>query len=234
VEKRHKQAASEWWLITQPDHAVLAGELAARLDYPAIPPLSPEIVRAIAVHDAGWAQFDGQAATAAPATAGVPRSFLDMAPSEFLVAWTDSIHIAERGGAPGGIIVSEHFSRLARNRLASGIDSEEDVQRLQGFLCNESNRQTGLRGNSRELATTLDKLTDVLQFCDLVSLYLCCGAAECAEFPQQFGGNTIRVYREEDAFLFTPPVFGRGATLGVSARRHPEARRLTTIPFLLA
>ena len=29
----------------------------------------------------------------------------------------------------------------------------------------------------------LETLTDVLQFCDLVSLYICCGAQNAVEFP---------------------------------------------------
>jgi len=34
VERKQKQAASEWWLVAQPDHAALAGDLAERIDCP--------------------------------------------------------------------------------------------------------------------------------------------------------------------------------------------------------
>jgi hypothetical protein len=232
VAERQKQSASKWWLVTQPDHAALAGDLAARLEFAAIPPLSSAVSHAIAVHDAGWAKFDNNAAAATQASRDLPLSFLDIRPSQFLIAWADSIQAAEEIGAVGGIIVSEHFSRLGRSRLASRIDCAEDVHRLQQFLHNESSRQARLRADADESTTQLDMLTDVLQFCDLVSLYLCCGAAEPAEFPQQFGGSRIRVHRDGNAFLFTPALFGRGTNLAVSAREFPGSRA-STLAFLL-
>jgi len=233
VEKQQKQSADAWWLITQPDHAVLTGDLASRLDFPAIPALSSELTHAIALHDAGWAQFDNRVATAAPAVPELPLSFLDIVPAQFLIAWTDSINAAERIGPVGGMIVSEHFSRLGRSRLASSSDSLEDAQQLQVFIEKELSRQKRLRAKVAESPNQLNVLTDVLQFCDLLSLYLCCGANEPAEFPQQFGGARIRVRCEGDAFLFTPAVFGRGAAFGVSARQYP-GNDLRTLPFLLA
>jgi len=231
VEKRQKQEADAWWLIAQSDHASLAGDLAARLDSPSIPALSSEVIRAVALHDAGWAQFDNRIGRVASAASLMPLSFLSVAPAQFLIAWTDSISAVATTGAVGETIVSEHFSRLARNRLASRSDSKEDTQRLEEFLSSESCRQMHLRAGIQQSAAYLELLTDVLQFCDLVSLYLCCGAAEPAEFPQEFGGNTIRVRCEEDAFLFTPPVFGRGTALGVGARTHP-GNRASALPFL--
>lgn len=231
VEKIQNQKAREWWLVGQTDHAVLAGDLAARLDFPALPALSLDVVRAISVHDAGWAQLDNE--DVMPAASAVPLSFLAIAPAHFLVAWTDSIGAAESISAVGGIIVSEHFSRIARNRLSSRNDSSEDTQRLTEFLNNEACRQVRLRAEAHDTLRDLEVLTDVLQFCDLASLYLCCGADEPAEFPQQFGETRIRVRCEQDAFLFSPPVFGRGAALGVSARQYP-GNELRTVPLLIA
>jgi hypothetical protein len=229
VEKRQRQSADAWWLIAQTDHAALAGDLAARLDFPSIPALSSAVIRAIALHDAGWAQFDDDAGTAALA---MPLSFLAITPAQFLIAWTDSINATVSTGAVGEIIVSKHFSRLGRNRLGSRSDSQEDVQRLEEFLSKEACRQARLRARIHESADQIEVLTDVLQFCDLVSLYLCCGADEPAEFPQQFGGSKIRVRCEEDAFLFTPPVFGGGTARGVSARRYPGGQP-SILPSLL-
>ena len=59
VEKQQKENAQEWWLIAQPDHAALAGDLAALLDAPSVPDLDEPLLRAISLHDSGWAQFDG-------------------------------------------------------------------------------------------------------------------------------------------------------------------------------
>ncbi len=235
VERKQKQTAREWWLVTQPDHAALAGDLAARLDFFAIPALSQEVIRAISAHDAGWAQFDhiDRVVSATPAGSR-PLSFLDIVPADFLVAWTGSINAAARIGSVGAIIVSEHFCRLGQSRLASRNDTPEDRQRLQRFLAEEGCRQRRLRNQVLSSQHELEALTDVLQFCDLVSLYLCCGADQPAEFPQKFDRTTVRVRSEGDAFLFTPPVFGAGAALGVSARRFSQTNQLTTLPFLLA
>jgi Protein of unknown function (DUF3891) len=235
VEQTQKQSAREWWVITQADHAVLAGDLAARLEFPSIPAVSDEVVRAISLHDAGWDRLE--AAENADAMAAHllrrPRSFLDVGPTDFLIAWSGSIAAAERNGAVGGIIVSEHFSRLARTRLASRNDAPEDVRQLQEFLTNEAQRQSPLRAQAPVSTSELQVWTDILQFCDLVSLYLCCGTHQAVEFPQQFGETLIRVRRQGDVFVFTPPVFGRGMALGVSARRYPTEIQSETLPFLL-
>jgi hypothetical protein len=230
VERKQIQVAQDWWLVTQADHAALAGDLAARLDFPAIPALSSEVIRAIAAHDAGWTQFDAAVTTS---RVSPPKSFLAISPAQFLIAWADSIRAAEEIGAIAGIIVSEHFSRLARTRLASRADSPEDVQRLEAFLSHEGRRQAQVGRQVNESASVLEVLTDVLQFCDLVSLYLCCGAEQAAEFPQDFDGLKIRVHCEGDAFLFTPPVFGQGAALGISAYRY-ASNQVGILPFLLA
>jgi len=235
VEERQKQPAKEWWVIAQSDHAGLAGDLAAQLDCPGIPSLSAEVIRAISAHDAGWAEFDAAQTTTVDGAENLPPplSFLQIAPIDFLVAWIGSIEVAERIGATGGIIVSGHFSRLARSRLASRYDTREDVRRLDQFLSGESCRRTRLRPQVQASASEVEALTNILQFCDLVSLYLCCGADEPATFPQPFGETMVHVRSEGDAFLFTPPVFGRGTALGVSALRYPGGKQLGTLPFLV-
>src|SRR5262245_9899118 len=54
VERLQRQKYESCWMITQPSHAVLAGQLAANLQSPQIPRLDTELLRAIALHDAGW------------------------------------------------------------------------------------------------------------------------------------------------------------------------------------
>ena len=71
----------------------------------------------------------------------------------------------------------------------------------------------------------------MLQFCDVLSLYLCCGAAQDVEFPQRFGAKPIRLRREARAAdqaavcRFEPsPFIGGGVDLAVLARRFPSDR----------
>ena len=230
-----KTSAPEYWLITQPDHAALSGAIAAALGPPLLPQFSSEVVQGITLHDEGWAPFDAQITL----TDGRPLSFLDFLPKDFLRAWNGSIERAEKIAPIAGAMVSEHFSRLARNRLEWGIDGAEDRRLLLDFLESEQARQQRLLGGySRE---EFEFLAHVLQFCDVLSLYLCCGAVQDVEFSQRFGATPIRLRREatrDQAAVcrFEPtPFIGGGVDLAVLARRYPADREPSTmtLPFLL-
>jgi Protein of unknown function (DUF3891) len=246
VERKQKQGADEWWLIAQPDHAALAGDLAALLDTPLLPKLDEPILRAISLHDSGWARFDGgergtgrdlEVSLRDPQVdaSGKPLSFLEMTPAEFITAWHDSIQRASEVSQVGGFMVSEHFCRLARTRLESYKDGPSDLQRLNDFLAHEAKRQSELQSNELRLEEQLALLTDVLQFCDLLSLYLCCGADDPVEFPQKFSGNSVMLRRKGEMYELTPQLFGAGASLGVTARRYPIAGgvQVGTLAFLM-
>jgi len=232
-----KSSAQDYWLITQPDHAALSGAIAAALGPPLLPSLRPEVVQGIAMHDDGWLPFDAQITLAN----GRPLSFLDFPPKDFLRAWSVSIESAEKIAPIAGAIVSEHFCRLARNRLDSGSDEAKDRGLLLNFLAGEQARQKRLLGGcSRK---EFEFLTDILQFCDVLSLYLCCGAAQDVKFPQRFGAEPVRLRREaarspDQAAVcrFEPsPFAGGGVDLAVSARRYPPEHKpsISTLPFLL-
>ena len=246
VERKQRQSSEDWWLIAQPDHAALAGDLAALLDTSMIPKLDEPIVRAISLHDSGWARFDGgergtgrhlEISLCDPLldANGKPLSFLEMTPEEFVIAWQESIQRASEVSLVGGFMVSEHFCRLARTRLESDRDGPSDRQRLNDFLAHEAKRQSELQSNELRLEEQLALLTDVLQFCDLLSLYLCCGADEPVEFPQKFGGNSAIVRRQDGMYQLTPKLFADGASLGVTARRFPidAGVQVGTLAFLI-
>ena len=237
IHPTQRASAPDYWLITQPDHAELSGAIAAALGPPLVPRLSPEVVEGIARHDDGWMPFDAQVAL----TNGRPLSFIDFLPKDFLRAWTDSIDSAEKIVPIAAAIVSGHFWRLGRNRLESGIDDPGNCHLLAAFLESEQKRQERLLGaHSRQ---EFEFLTDVLQFCDVLSLYLCCGATQDVEFSQRFRPEPIRLRREaarssNQAAVchFDPsPFAGGGVDLAVSARRYPMDRQpvTATLPFLL-
>lgn len=247
VSLTQKQPASSWWLIAQPDHAALAGDLAANLVSPDFPKLDVEVLEAIALHDAGWAQFDNlqlperEVSDNSPHPSPIqnhrPLSFLDVKPADFLVAWTGSIERAARSSAIGGILVSHHFSRIAQTRLRLAGDPVDDTERIHHFLAGESERRRDLGRQTARAVTEIELLVDVLQFCDLLSLYLCCGALEPVEFPQRIGAQTIRIRREEQMYVTTPSIVGPGVSLGVRARpfsASTDPHRAVTIPFLLS
>src|SRR3974390_2171398 len=84
IARKHQQKASEYRLVTQPDHARLSGAFAAAIDRSRFPFVTDEIVRAVETHDIGWLPIDG----AAPEpilppydTNGRLRSFLTTPPA---------------------------------------------------------------------------------------------------------------------------------------------------------
>jgi hypothetical protein len=240
IEGAQRQLASEYWLVSQPDHAALSAALAARFAAPGFPCIDPVIARAIEVHDAGWALFDPEArVTSAPAVDahGKPLSFLEIDPPDFLRAWAASIEQAASVCPAGGYIVSRHFCALGEGRVAAAVDGPENSSQLSAFLACEAAHRQRLRQQAGLPELELEALLLVLQFCDLLSLYLCCGATDAVEFPQQFAPGKVRIRRENQAFIMQPSPFRRcesdtEVSLGVEARRFPS-NAITTLAFLL-
>ena len=233
VAAAQKQSAPAWWLVAQPDHAALAGELAAQFAAPGCHISDREVVRAIALHDAGWAKYDGGSEAGggqntAPRllhdSSGRPLSFLQAPVEMFVEAWTASIaHTEIEAGATGGLMVSGHFRRLAEHRLNSVEDTPEDEARIRAFVSHETHQdEARFRRQSRTRAE-LERLVDVLQFCDLLSLYLCCGSRASVQFPQALGPRPIVLRRSGGLCLLEPSPFGEEISLGVAARRHPAS-----------
>lgn len=224
VESAQRQKYDRCWMITQPSHAALAGEFAAALTDPRFPKLDDELIRAIALHDAGWGPADAQAVTRSRAARpAAPRSFLGMQVVEVLEAWTQSIHVAQSVGPAGGFIVSRHFHRIAERRLAAAEDTPADRKKVEQFIAHETQRQKRLAAKQSRSAADLDSMTDVLQLCDLLSLYVCCGAAESAEFPE-CSGVKLRLAVESKRYRLEPRVIESETQFTVAALRFPTTK----------
>ena len=231
IERAQRRTANEWWLVAQPDHAALAGDLAERIESGLFPKLDSDVVQAIARHDEGWAEFDY---TAPKFVNGRPASFLEMPPVDFLRAWRGSIQRAEQVAPIAGILVSEHFCRLGRTGLArAGASGSEGL--IEDFLASERIRQECLTAVQSRPPAEIQLLIDVLQFCDLLSLYLCCGSREWIEFPQEFQKHRVRIRYQCELAQTDPPIFNGGTSLAVTARKYPPARAAAeNIPILIA
>ena len=224
VEGLQRKTYDRCWMITQPSHAALAGEIAASLATLGFPTLDDALVRAIALHDAGWGPVDARAVTRSRAARPVPpRSFLAMEAAEVLEAWTESIHIAQAVGPAGGFIVSRHFYRIAERRIAAGEDTAADRKKIEQFLAHETQRQKRLASKQQRSADELESLTDLLQLCDLLSLYFCCGAPESADFPECCGVK-LRITPENQAYKLDPPALESGTQFRVAALRFPWSK----------
>lgn len=112
--RRH--VGSEWWLVAQHDHALLAGELARHLGG-AVQALSAEAVEAIAQHDAGWQAIHDDTPTINDR--GQPLDVFETPLALGVRIWRESSKLAMRGGEYVGLLVSLHslgLSALAASR----------------------------------------------------------------------------------------------------------------------
>ncbi len=227
VERLQRQSQETCWMITQPSHAALAGDFAAKLTGTDTPKLDPALVRAIALHDAGWGIPDAQAIMQSRSVSqGCPKSFVACNVNEFLAAWEKSIDVAASAGPAGGYIVSRHFYRLAEQRATHATESNGERSKLSRFMESEIRRQQQLAAKEERGAAELELLTDVLQFCDLLSLYVCSGATDNAEFPEYFGVK-VRLTLENEAYKLDPPLIGKESKFAVAALRHPASKGIS-------
>ncbi|MGH9524434.1 MAG: DUF3891 family protein [Terriglobales bacterium] len=223
VERQQKKSASRWLLITQPDHADLSGQIAAAIDARDFPAPPAEVVNAIRNHDSGWSALEG-AGHFPPALHpdGRPVSFFEIAPEQFLEAWDASVERAAENSAVGGYIVSRHFSSLGESRLERAPDPPETQAKLRGFVDGERSRQGALRKLASDVKQW-ESYVLLLQFCDLLSLYLCCGAPDAVEFPQCSPAGRIRATRSGRVVSLSPTPLRSSLQLQVRGWHWPSA-----------
>jgi len=214
VEDRQRQAASSYWLVTQPAHAALSGELAASLREDMFGPIDDTVARSIALHDSGWSMADADQMQQLRANPKLkPKSFLEFAPDLFLRAWTASIDTAEKFAPIGGFLVSRHFERISMR------NGDKEHSKLQNFRNREKQRQQRLKPKVQMEESTLERLVDALQFCDLLSLYLCCGSRRSVKFDCP----KLALSRSGDEYRLDPFPFREHRQFSFSALKHPVA-----------
>jgi len=225
VERTQREIHESCWMITQPSHAALAGEFAAKLTGVDLPAVDAQIIRAIALHDAGWGVPDAQAIMQSRSVRqGCPKSFIACGVGEFVNAWEKSIDVAESVSPAGGYIVSRHFMRIAEQSASRLSESEREVEAR--FMQNEFDRQAKLAAKQKYTAKELEALTGVLQFCDLLSLYVCCGAQQNVEFPEYFGIRA-RLSVQPGSYTLDPILIEPGTEFAVAALRHPATKEVS-------
>jgi Protein of unknown function (DUF3891) len=222
VEAAQRAVRLPCLLVPQPAHAVLAGELAGGLVAPGFGELPPEIVRAIQMHDTGWASSDAQQIqrlrSGGQPSHAAPIPFVAIPPGEVVEAWTASIDSVEAFSKIGAIIVSRHFSLLA----------EHDQAYHQRFLRTEKLRQQKLESSTMAGGEDLERWTAALGFCDLVSLYLVSGLRSEVEFPLAHPASSqaktaprARMQIDGRKLHFTPETVRAGCALSIQALKHP-------------
>lgn len=225
VQGIQKQKYESCWLITQPSHAALAAALASALITPQIPKPDAKLIQAIALHDAGWGMTDAQIIQMSRADRRYrPSSFLETSVPEFLSAWSKSISAAQAVSPAGGYVVSRHFFRLGQNMLDSGSYNNADREKLESFLGNEERRQKKLTLLQPLRSQELEQFTDLLQFCDLLSLYVCCGAQQNVILPDYFGIQ-VRITNRPEGLNLDPRWIAPGK-FSFAALLHPLTKEI--------
>jgi len=222
VEQQQTAPAPAWWLITQPDHARLSGDIAAHISTAGFPHPDSQIVAAIAMHDAGWNLFESDTQPPRFHPNGRPASFFEIEPGDFLRAWTASVDRAQEDSTAGAYLVSQHFAWLGEFRLQRVADPPEVQSLIRAFLAQERRRRDELHRRASDVASW-DLLLPLLQFCDLLSLYVCSGARQPVEFPQEFAAGRVRARHDHGVCILTPSPFPAAWNATVKARRYPRS-----------
>jgi hypothetical protein len=213
VSRSQSVDAAQYLLIGQPDHARLSGELATLFRAPFLPQVTQTVARAIAAHDNGWAkrfEFERDLHGDPPRSeeTGRPQHFMAVEVEDSLAAWEGSIKSAGDDSRLGEYMVSAHFARIGSARIQMEMDTPEDLRKLETFVTAEEDWQAK---HEAEIGLPKDQLleyVDLLQFCDLLSLYLCIGSTQAVEFPQQFRGEKITVRYDDGVYYTSPGLFG--------------------------
>ena len=222
VEASQSKGYGECWLVPQPAHAALAGEIAAQLTEEVYPERQDAITRAIAMHDAGWGQPDAEQIQRLQAKATEPpQSFLQAPLQVVIAAWEGSIRAADKLGPEAGSIVGRHFSAIGDAQIQG--KTRVDAATLLKFMEQERNHELRRMKKVAAKAEMVSRWLEALQFCDLLSLYLCCGGRGPAEFT--VGGRRVTLHaRSEEEFELLPTVLGGEKVFQVAALRHPRGK----------
>jgi len=167
-----------WVLISQPEHARLAGQLAAAWAHPGWTAIEPrdEVLDAVTHHDDGWIDWERSPDVDSE---GNPRQFTDMPLDVALTIWRSSIAICRDIGPLAGAMVAGHFAGLLR-RFPGWRDrcTAEEASQADSFLAEQDQlcrtwREAWLAADRRHRPKVADAALAHLQMFDAISLWLC-------------------------------------------------------------
>jgi uncharacterized protein DUF3891 len=168
------------WLVTQPEHAALAGRLATQWgnEQFSLGPSTASLVRAAARHDDGWTVLDGAPLIAADE--GRPAHFLEVPLAKTVGPYGEGVDLIYEDDVYAGVLASLHWAGLYMSRW--GVQDSPPVEHpLAREVVADQERRiaphlrelwagNGLR-SAFEAAVWRDY--ELLQALDLVSLALC-------------------------------------------------------------
>jgi hypothetical protein len=229
-----RDAGGDFLLITQPDHAALAGELAAHFGNARFFRPSPResLLTAVSLHDSGWTLHDNEPTLN---VGGLPLDVFETPRQIALRVWAASAERAAAADPYAGLLVSLHSLSLSIYATSASVNKTEkfDVQKMhEQFAVNkfqhrEIERQEQIRialgfnmnvplkhGLAEPHASPEDDRIRfdfrLLQAMDLVSLCLCCSKLPQGESNDVLKGPgtdpiKLRLRRRPDGVLHVDP-----------------------------
>ncbi len=158
--------------ISQPAHAVLAGELALALNGHLLEAVPEEVLETIRGHDIGWSETDLAALEGRKKDEII--SFVSAPSATAVRAWRKSIGDATSKSSLSAYVVRSHFCLLAPR------DGDGEHQQ---FLKEEETQLSLLGIEKTYNDQDLERFIAFLGFCDLLSLHLCSGWDAEFELP---------------------------------------------------
>lgn len=209
---------ARWLLISQIEHAHLAGQLAAHWALEPFAPIAerPEVIAAIVHHDDGWAQWEKSPAV--EPDLGRPLSFMEMPLTESLAIWGESSDRAAALGNLAGSMVASHFiGRLLQSSMAKTDPARAWIAAMRSRQADwlaawQADDPANNRPELASLAVTYMRMFDTL------SLWFC--TAEQSE-PYRLvtpEGLEIRFAPQPSDSVTVTPWPLRTATLNLTAR----------------
>jgi len=210
-DESQKHVRPPYAIVFQSEHSRVAGQIATALHDEVFGALKPEVIQAIAEHDFGWNDSDKEQLELLGTRD--PRPFPALSAQETLPSWYGSVAHARSVSPLMEVLVSRHFSFLGAG----------DAARAE-FVRSETERRSGMESNLGYGAAELDRWTDAVGFCDLVSLYLCSGRQDTVEIPLAHpsrpgaaGAPKVTLSWRHGSLYFAPGVLGRDAVLSAQS-----------------
>lgn len=190
-----REAADAFWMVRQPDHAHLSGQIAEVWQDPYFDtsPHKEDTIRAVYAHDDSWLPADQT-----PFWNDVqqtPFSFITYPSALKMVLYTNGINTLEQENPYSALLVSLHYSSFMNPQ----IKAESAFLQREEARQHRLKQQLGIRTEKQEVL--LHYHFDILQFCDNLSLYLCLnkpGTSKAEEYPFFKEG-----FRNSEHFAFT-------------------------------
>lgn len=198
-----------WILVTQHDHAVLAGEIIALWgnDRFSRPRPFEEVVFAVREHDSGWKEWDSRPKI--NPENGCPANFMEMEYRDQYGIWKGSYLGHAQKHPYASSLIALHFDRFNEKSLSKnpGNGSAKMLEReIDEFI--SGNLGIEIKSGDEMSALPLDVKINLrfVQVGDIISLTLCHGwlDMEIKDVPVSYAGETAAIkMTSSDGFNFT-------------------------------